>query len=78
MHLRVIQKSKFRDCQKNEHSTFRSAPALLDLYGHLWGLFSKSAYRRLAKFGEKSEYVTILQIKIASVILGKAPPKAIT
>ena len=32
-------------------------PASTDTYG---GLFSKSAYRRLATFGEKSAYVTIL------------------
>ena len=32
-------------------------PASTDTYG---GLFSKSAYRRLATFGEKSAYATIL------------------
>ena len=63
-----MSKGSGRPSRKKSHKTadfFRpslSPPpppprASTDTYG---GLFSKSAYRRLATFGEKSAYVTIL------------------
>ena len=48
--------TKLRTC-----SVSPLAPHPPGIYGHLWGSFSsKSANRRLATFGEKSAYVTIL------------------
>ena len=48
----AFHKEKSQNC-----GLFPYPPASTDIYG---GLFSKSAYWRLATFGKKSAYVTIL------------------